>query len=245
MDDFLVHAVTTGLTVRVDRPMPSLSPELDARVEQLWRDACAEAEQGKAGRLFNGQIFSVDRLHPQHITGHLTEFRRVVAQMREPALFQELHLRPLAVCGALRCADGLVIGRRHADAVYQPARWQLPPAGSVDAAAVRPDGSVDFAAALLAELAEELGLPASTVDRPHPLCIVEHPGSHVCDFGLGLRTHLRAAEILAAHRRSGNAEYDPLRVVPDAELADFLIHVRENLVPPALAFIQRLGLPAD
>ena len=218
MDDFLVHAVTTGLTVRVDRPMPSLSPELDARVEQLWRDACAEAEQGKAGRLFNGQIFSVDRLHPQHITGHLTEFRRVVAQMREPALFQELHLRPLAVCGALRCADGLVIGR------------------------ARIGGKKVYIAA---QVGQFVGGAVGEIHRPHPLCIVEHPGSHVCDFGLGLRTHLRAAEILAAHRRSGNAEYDPLRVVPDAELADFLIHVRENLVPPALAFIQRLGLPAD
>ena len=77
---------------------------------------------------------------------------------------------------------------RHRAAVYQAGMWQLPPAGSVDADAVDEDGTVDVRRQLLAELREELGLLPEAVGAPQPLCIVEHPGSHVSDFGLGLIT---------------------------------------------------------
>jgi 8-oxo-dGTP pyrophosphatase MutT (NUDIX family) len=222
--------------------MPELPPELDAAVEQLWRAACARAEAGGAGRLFNGRVFSADRLGPHEITGHMTEFRRIVAQMDDPAMYAALGLRPFAVCGVLRCAGGVVIGRRHRDAVYQPGMWQLPPAGSVDAGALRPDGRLDFVGALMAELAEELGLQPAQVDTPRPLCIVEHPGSHVCDFGLALNTGLDADAVLAAHRSSGNTEYDPLLVVPDADMPGFVEDAGRLLVPPAREFLKRLGL---
>lgn len=245
MDGFQVREVTAGLVVRVTGKMPGLTAELDAAVECLWRDACAIAEAGGAGGLFNGPVFSVDRFSPREITGHMTEFRRVVAQMNDPKMFAALGLRPLAVCGALRCADGLVIGRRHWGAVYQPGQWQLPPAGSVDASALRPDGRIDIEAALLAELTEELGLNPDAVDTPRPLCIVEHPASHVCDFGLALRTELDEAGVLAAHRAGGNSEYDPLLVVAEADLPCFVARAGKGLVPPAREFMKGLGLLPD
>jgi hypothetical protein len=43
---------------------------------------------------------------------------------------------------------------------------------------------------LLAELTEELGLPANAAVLSGPLCIVEHPGSHVCDLGLAMQSSL-------------------------------------------------------
>lgn len=61
--------------------------------------------------------------------------------------------------------------------------WQLPPAGSVDAEAVRPDGSLDLKGQLFRELREGLGLPADWVTELRPLCLMEHPGSHVLDLG--------------------------------------------------------------
>ena len=73
---------------------------------------------------------------PRLISGHLTEYRRVVAQMELPGLFAELGVRSFAVCGVLHCAGGVVVGRRHRAAIYQAGMWQLPPAGSVDAAAM-------------------------------------------------------------------------------------------------------------
>ena len=177
-------------------------------MERLWQAASRRVAAGGAGRLFNGRVFSADTITPQLVTGHLTEFRRIVAQMEQPELFADLGVRPLAVCGVLRCAGGVVVGRRHRAAIYQAGMWQLAPAGSVDAGAVNDDGVVDLRRQLLSELQEELGLSPDTVGEPRPLCIVEHPGSHVSDLGLALITDLTAEAVLAAHRTGGNAEYE-------------------------------------
>jgi hypothetical protein len=120
--------------------------------------------------------------------------------------------------------------------------WQLPPAGSVDAGAVAPDGAVDLRRQLLAELAEELGLRPDDVDEPAPLCVVEHPGSHVCDLGMALRTKLSGDEVCAARERGGNREYQELAVVPLAQLDGFVAQTGSALVPPAQVFLQRAGL---
>ena len=242
MDGFVVHEVAADVAVRVVRQMPDLPRALDQEVERLWQAACERAATDGAGRLFNGRVFSVDRFAADLITGHLTEFRRIIAQMKQPILFAELGVRPLAVCGVLRCADGVVIGRRHRGAVYQAGMWQLAPAGSVDAGAVDADGAIDLRRQLLSELREEVGLSADTVEAPQLLCIVEHPGSHVSDFGLGLVTKLSAEAVLAAYQAGANNEYEQIRVIAEAEVAAFLEEIGEALVPPAREFLVRAGL---
>ncbi len=244
MDGFIVHEIAADVVVRVTRPMPDLSPALDRAVELLWLAACDRVSSGGAGRLFNGRVFSADRITRSEITGHMTEFRRIVAQMDDTSLAEALDLRPLAVCGVLRCTGGVVIGRRPPAAVYQPGMWQLPPAGSVDANALRPDNRIDLAGQILAELHEELGLSPIDVTAPVPLCIVEHPGSRVSDLGLAMTTHLDADTIRATHRASGNTEYDPLLVVSEAELGGFVASAGRDLVPPAREFLSRIGLLA-
>ena len=244
MDGFVVHELAVGVEVRVTRAMPELPPNVDAAVERLWQEACRRMEAGGAGRLFNGRVFSADTIGRERVTGHLTEFRRIVAQMECPGLFAALGVRPLAVCGVLRCVGGVVVGRRHPGAIYQAGMWQLPPAGSVDAGAVDADGRVDLGRQLLGELREELGLSAEDVGEPRPLCIVEHPGSHVSDLGMALSTALEAEAVLAAQRMGGNAEYQALMVVPETQLAGFVVEAGETLVPPAREFLTRAGLLA-
>lgn len=239
---FVVHELEPVVRVRVVRPMPALSATLDATVETLWRAAAARVAAGGAGTLFNGRVFSADAITPAAITGHITEFRRIVAQMEDPVLFGALGLRPLAVCGVLRCADGVPVGRRHPAAIYQPGMWQLPPAGSVDPGAVDADGRVDLHAQVLTELAEELGIAAGQASVVRPLCVVEHPGSHVSDVGIELATPLTGAQVLDAHRRHGNAEYDPLRFLPFGDIAGFVAGAGDALVPPAREFLRRAGL---
>lgn len=107
------------------------------------------------------------------------------------------------------------------------------------------DGAIDLRRQLLGELREELGLPCEAVGEPRPLCIVEHPGSHVSDLGLALVTRLSAEAVLAAHRAGGNAEYEQMLVVSEAGLAAFLAEVGEALVPPAREFLRRAGLVVD
>ncbi|HEY2131875.1 MAG TPA: NUDIX hydrolase [Acetobacteraceae bacterium] len=242
MDRYVVHEVAADVEVRVGRAMPVLPPDMERAVERLWQAASRRVAAGGAGTLFNGRVFSADTITPKQVTGHLTEFRRIVAQMEQPRLFVGLGVRPLAVCGVLCCAGGVVVGRRHRAAIYQAGMWQLPPAGSVDAGAVNDDGMVDLRRQLLTELREELGLPPDAVGEPRPLCIVEHPDSHVADLGLALTTKLTAEAVLAAHRAGGNAEYRELQVVPEARVAAFLAEAGEILVPPAREFLIRAGL---
>jgi 8-oxo-dGTP pyrophosphatase MutT (NUDIX family) len=240
-----VHPLTPAPVVAVTREMRPLPPALDAEVTRLWQEAQARMAQGGAGALFNGRVFSADAIAPDRIEGHLTEFRRIVAQMARPDLFEALRLRPLAVNGVLRCADGVAFGRRHPGAVYQPGLWQMPPAGSVDGGAIGADGAADLRAALLAELREELGLPAESVAAPRALAIVEHEGSHVLDLGMELRNNWSGSAVLDAHARLGNREYAPLLIVPEHELSAFLAAQAGEVVPSARVFLHALGLIGD
>jgi hypothetical protein len=242
MESFVVHAVRPDVEIRITRPMPSLPSELESQIDSLWAAASERVAAGGAGRLFNGRVFSIDTISAERITGHLTEYRRLVAQVEDHRLFEQLGIRSLAACGVLTCAAGVVIGRRPAAAIYQPGMWQLCPAGSVDGGAARPDGTMDYRGQLQTELQEELGIGAEVIGTITPLCLVEHAGSHVSDLGMAVRTTLSADGILAAHSTSGNGEYDPLRIVPIAELADFIQWAGNTLVPPAPVFLRQAGL---
>jgi hypothetical protein len=241
MTEFIEHPITPTVEVRVTREMPPLSAELEAQIDRLWDRAAARVEAGGAAPLFNGRIFTIDHLTPSRIDGHMTEYRRQVAQMEDNALYEQLGIRPLAVVGVTRCADGIVVGRRHAGAVYQPNMWQLCPAGSVDADALRADGTIDLQFQILGELAEELGVTAEVTDLK-PLCLVEHPGSHVSDLGMAITLKLRDWEIISAHRVSGNREYQTVSVISEDRLDWFIDFAGATLVPPATLLLRQAGL---
>ena len=226
--------------MRVVREMPALPAALDREVERLWAVAQARLD----GRLFNGQVLSVDVLTPHLLCGHWTEFRRIVAQMHRHDLFGVLGVRPLAVGGLIVGPDGIVFGRRPAQAVYQAGEWQLAPAGSVDAGSAGHEGVVDWRRQLLAELEEELGMPAASVEVGRPICVVEHAGSHVLDLGVMLRSDWPASRIRAAHAAGGNGEYAPLEIVPLDGLVAFMGRVGPLLNRQARVFLARSGLMA-
>ncbi len=158
--------------------------------------------------------------------------------MAEPRLFPMLGVRALAVCGALCCRDGVVLGRRDAGSVYQPGLWQLPPAGSVDRGADR-GGTADLHAALMAELEEELGLGPDAITAIRPLCLVEHPTGGL-DLGMQLMTGLTGAEILGAHRARGNDEYSELAAVPAMQALNWIAARGGAAVPTVTALLRRL-----
>lgn len=235
---WVVHEVDTTLEIRVVNEMPGLSAALEAEIDRLW----AAAQLRTEGKLFNGRVFNADTIAPERVGGHWTEYRRIVAQMDRPELWEDLRLRPVAVGGTIMGPEGVVIGRRPTNAVYQAGMWQLPPAGSLDFGAAAPDGRVDFIHQILAELGEELGLAPGTVRVLRPLCLVEHADSHVTDLGVALTTHLDTAAIARAHANAPDAEYDPLIVVPVTELAGFVERAGLNLTPQARVFLAHVGL---
>ncbi len=232
-----VYDVCADITAQVSAAPPELSLAVEAEVETFWE--AAQARTG--GVLFNGRVFTADVISPKCLSGHMTEYRRIVAQIASPALHAALNLRPLAVCGIVRCTDGVVLGRRSMQAGYAPGIWQLPPAGNVDAGAVDADGRIDLKQQMFRELEEELGVRSDDVINMQALCLIEHPDSHILDFGFLIDLRLNAAGLLAAHAAaSDRREYDPLTVIPTERLVERLIALEDQLMPTAWLFVDRL-----
>lgn len=239
MERWRVHPAAPGLRARVTRDLPPLSAALEREVDRLWTGA----QSRMGGRLFNGRVFSADAITPGLLTGHMTEYRRVVAQIERPELWDDLRIRSLAVCGVLRCPDGVIVGRRSYGAIYLAGRWQLPPAGSVDAGALRAKGWLDLESQLFTELQEELGLARQTIAGLRPLCAVEHPGSHVLDLGFLLDCTLPASAVVAAQGKAGDAaEYQDVQVLPIGGLRERVIQLGPEAVPTVPVLLEQAGL---
>lgn len=243
MDDrWTVHPLHPVVELRIVREMPALPAVLDAEVSRLWHSA----QRRMNGKLFNGRVFSADKIAPDTIVGHWTEFRRIVARMDRPDLGDSMPVRPVAAGGVIvggpPAARFVVFGRRPAGAVYQAGEWQLPPAGSIDPGAARSDNTIDPLRQLRTELTEELGMPADSIGEARALCLVEHPGSGVLDLGIAVTTPWNQAAIRAAHAAHGNGEYDPLILVPTAELPAFLALNDGCVTRQATIFLSEAGL---
>jgi 8-oxo-dGTP pyrophosphatase MutT (NUDIX family) len=221
--------------------MPNLPLRLDREVERLWQ----QAQVVSNGALFNGRVFTADDLNARQMLGHWTEYRRVVAQMQCPELFDELRLRPCATGGLLTCPDGVLFGQRPRNAIYQPGLWQLPPAGSIDPSAAREDGTIDLLANIFMELSEEIGLDSAAIIRTKLLCLAEHPGSHVLDIGIALHTQMGEEALRETHAMSGNEEYASITIIPIDTLGCRITEIGSSLTPQALAFLAFAGLLPD
>ncbi|MGH7126584.1 MAG: hypothetical protein ACREFI_19560 [Stellaceae bacterium] len=234
------HPIDAGLVVTATTERLSLGPALDRRVEALWW----QEQTKRATPLFNGELLSVVALTPSRVEACVAEYRCFVAQRRDPTLFTQLRLRPLAVSGLLRCRDGVVFGRRAATSTQDAGRWELVPSGGVDRRAVRPDGSLDVIGQLADELHEETGCTPDAVISAEPFLLVEDTTSGVVDIGIDLALDLDAAAVLAAYRADATAEYDALRIVPISDLSDFVDQVDPGVVEVSLALLQARKLLA-
>ena len=236
-ESWVIHDIKRHVRVVALSKMPVLHSELESAVGELW----LQAQERLSGKLFNGHVFCAENIGPELITGHWTEYRRLVAQLARPELFGYLRVRSLAVNGVVICPDGIVFGKRPEQAIYQAGLWQLAPAGSVDPGATSPDGTIDVIRQAATELREELGLPFDMIDDAEPVALVEHPVSHVCDLGVCLRTSLRDADILSAHARYGDGEYSVIRIVAQTDIQAFTTSMGDEMARQSRMLLHRLG----
>ena len=212
-----VTPLAPQVVVRVERAMPELPSEIESRVASHWNAALA-----KHPTLYNGRVFCADVINAEIISGHWSEYRRVLAQMREPDLYGADFLRPLAVVGLLRTTDGIVIGQRSEHSLYLPGYWQGAPAGNVESR----DGEaqIDLAAQLMTECLEELGVSEAECQIGRCLLACEHPQTHIVDAGMEIATELDFEALQERCSRLGNAEYQTLMLIrPDTPLPSPLV----------------------
>ena len=227
-----IHPLAKSLRVVATHEAPPLDAALDSAVASIWAAALQQRPT-----LFNGAIFSADSITPELITGHWTEYRRLVAQLHSPDLGAALGVRSLAVTGLLHGPHGVLLGQREHRAIYHAGWWQLPPAGSVDRGAALADSTVDLRLQLLVEARQELGLSPEHIGASTLICAVEHARTHVVDIGLAAEMTLPLTQVEARHRSSRDAEYRTVTLVPLPDLPVWLA-TYEQVVPSTPIFLQ-------
>ncbi|NHN88212.1 phosphohydrolase [Acetobacter conturbans] len=236
LTDWRSVSLSPHLSVVVTQNRPVLAAETEARIDAIWTRARAARP-----RLFNGRIFCADQIAPDRITGHWTEYRLALAQMTEPLIFGERPLHQLAVCGLLRCADGLILARRNPASLYLGGFWQSPPAGTVEARTEDNQVShnqVSLAAQILAEAEEELGLSPSELTVGVPRLAVIHGRTRIVDVGVPLITPLSFTAVHERWASHANREYDRLELVPDPMKAAW--SRRDDILPTTRLLLDML-----
>ena len=219
------------LRITVHRQRPALSEATEARIEAIW----SQAKQARP-RLFNGRIFCADRIEPDCIMGHWTEYRLALAQMMEPLIFGDRPLQQLAVCGLLQCPEGVILARRSPSSLYLGGWWQSPPAGTVES---RTDtDTVTLSEQILAEAQEEIGLDEAELTVGSPRLAVIHGRTRIVDIGRPLATSLPFAALERRGRDNANTEYDRIACIPLTELDQW--RVRRDMLPTTRALLQQL-----
>jgi hypothetical protein len=234
----VTHAVPADLKVHLSAAPPSPLPEVLERVAAIW-----EFERAKRGEaLFNGNLFSVDRVGAAEITGWLAEYRWFLAQRRDPTLRPALRVNPLGVTGILCCTEGVAFGRRAQNVEMDAGLWELMPSGGVDGSFVSPSGEIDFRGHLLAELREEIGILPTEISKPPTLIAqIEDRASHVTDIGLIIEASLSAQQIRDRFSQLENREYLETEIVPFDELSRYVKGRSDTLATVSQALIAEAG----
>ncbi|WP_141493146.1 NUDIX hydrolase [Neokomagataea tanensis] len=218
--------LNSDIKIKITNKKNNLFTKYDKIIEEIWLN-----KKKTYPTLYNGRVFCVDSMTPDHIHGHWDEYKNILAQMSQPALFAENPLKPLAVVGLFKASDGVIIGRRAKNSIYLPGYWQGLPAGNVETR--EESDHVDLKQQILAEALEELGLSAHELEVGPPLIACEHPDTHIIDIGIALYSRLPFDEVEARCQKYGNAEYDALMCLVSDQPS-----LPDQIVPTLIALLE-------
>lgn len=197
-----------------DAPAFINNPQLMQEIETHW-----QAQQVKKNnKLFNGKIFSVDKITDNEIIGHVSQYKFFLAQKLQPALFDILNIQPLAVSGLTECQNGYIFGLRGSTTQDQ-GRWELVPSGSIDCTQFNDHL---YETQILTELKEEIGVTKDYIHSIHPFKLVIDPIDHVIDIGIHIQLNCNFDEVEKRYVQTKNNEYMKLRVTAKNELTRFI-----------------------
>jgi len=235
---FKAHSFVPGSIVETGTADGELDDEVGREVTALF----AAERRRRGGKLFDGLLFSVERLEEQQIVGRFVRYSLFVAQLARPELFDILRVRPLGVSGLLTCADGVVFGQRD-DLVTQDAGlWELVPAGGIDPSSRDETGRIDVVSQILKEMCEEIGVGREQADSALPFGMIENLDNHVIDIAIEIKTVLDGQKIRWLFRHRGNGEYTELMLVPPAEVPGFVERCGGELTEISRFLLQERGL---
>ena len=224
--------ISRDLDIQVGGVAPPLPRGMDGEIEAAWR--AAQEEYG--GTLHNGRLFSVDRHDGETIRGYFVEYRWLVAQRADPALFEVLRVRPLAISGVVETHDGIVFGRRAQTVTQGRGLWELVPSGGVEPGCAT-GGVIDVVRQAVSELEEELGLREKNAASLAPFAFVEDAAEHVLDIGIAIQVPLSFDQLTACHAGSGSGEYVELRALSLIEARNWAASAPTDLLATSRALL--------
>ncbi|WP_374385326.1 UDP-2,4-diacetamido-2,4,6-trideoxy-beta-L-altropyranose hydrolase [Dongia sp.] len=235
----MIHSVSV---VRItDNPIATLvsvTQDIPEEIEQTATTIWQGESERRGGDLFNGEIVSVTSINGSKISGRRAEYRWLLAQSRDPSVFQWSQVRPLAVTGLLLCREGIVIGLRSRSVYQFPGLWELAPSGSVDLSTYDQSGAINLQKQLMQELREEIGIEESSVTAVRPLAIASDAHSNVFDVCFKVETDLSWSEIQAISASKASDEYDSLSLLSLEDVPEFIAKNKASITPLTMALLQ-------
>ena len=210
-----VHTLAQNPRIIADAPLPTPSQQALRRAHDIWERLTAE----RPG-LFNARIFSLKSFQDGVAHGFMAEYMWYAAQYEDPTLFPELRVRARALNGVLTARGHVFFGLRRPHLAIESGLWELVPSGTLSDAALRPDGSLDWASAFAAELREELGVSLDE-PQPHPFALVENSETNIWELGVAARIDADHRDILASWAALEATEHSELAAVPSSDVARF------------------------
>jgi hypothetical protein len=221
--------------------------ETDAVIDAGLQDrigAAWDRERSRRPELYDGSLFACDEVHDlggtvARLIGHFVPYSWYVVARADADIAKALQLRVLGVSAILRCADGIVVGRR-ASTTNDSGLWELVPSGAVDAGVVTGE-RVDVHAAVLGELHEELALSRPELDAPpSAFALVDDDDALLFEVGFRMSTGRSFADIERAQAALPAREHDQLRLLTrqSARIVD-----APDFSATSVALLAAAGLP--
>jgi len=182
---------------------------LERRVQEIWD----LEKQQRGDALFDGVMLSVVEFTSARWRMQRTRYRYFLAQLREPALKNELCVLPLAVTGMVTIAEGKLMGRRSRDVVIEPGVFEFAPAGGLDEDDVAGVG-VDPSRGFVREWREELGFEWPGGSGLEVVGWCRDPVAGPIDLIVSSHLEMRLEAVQRGHHASGSREYEELVAVP-------------------------------
>ena len=221
---YLAHPAPKHLRILDTEPVPTPSPQALEEAQAIW-----ESEKRIRPGLFNGKIFSLDRIEDGVARGFMAEYKWHVAQARRPELASHLRVRSLAVSGLVVVDRHLIFGLRKADLAIEGGLWELAPSGTIHDGLREPDGSLSWRDHFLEELREELGIDAPR-QLPRIFALIENTATNIWELGVALELNLDHRDILAAYIAASAPEHSEMAAVPFEDAPRFYKERKDQMV---------------
>lgn len=186
-------------------PAKYFAPRDQAVVDGVWRRALRVAES-----LHDGRILTVSSISRTEIVVSPVAYRYWYAQFTAGV---PLGIRPLAVTGVLRLANGFLMGQRSRALLEDGGLWEFAPSGGVQAPTDEATGVVDPHAQVVVEAREELNINASDLGHGEPLAIIENEITRVVDLVYMYRPAIDIETIRGRAAGARDREYTELEEV--------------------------------